>query len=497
MCIYLVVSSLHLRKKMQTAVHLRENIWLSEYAETPFIFGIVKPRIYIPYRLGDDAYRYVLAHERVHLSRKDHWAKAAAFLILCAYWFHPLVWISYGLFCRDIELSCDEAVILKLSNEEKKAYAYALLHCGGKQHVFTACPLSFGEVGVKERVLRIKTYKKPAVWVVPAALAVCIGVAVCFFTSPAADAEHVTGDGTSAAAAQDENALTLDMVLDMTENQTFAGQNFLSFSNAQVEESDGISLNYYAIFDFEYGGDVIRLYVSMMTEDDALERVYLRRESDGEMKTLYDADETFAKYAAKDTAEVEEFLNAVCNIHNVLSYELPDGLTESAYHADIGFGGGCVFEPDAYEIPEEADSLVPAEWKAAGMVSRYAAEEVLRFNDDGTEIVSVTASLNHSSMEPLGAVDGLCAPAYLVKGTHDLYTAADSGDAGNSADADGTVTETDGSKAARSDAEKTSEYWYVFFAKPDDETGYCVSLNAKNFTKEEALAFAKTVTWVQ
>ncbi|MCM1106964.1 MAG: M56 family metallopeptidase [Blautia sp.] len=186
MLAYMAISGLRLRRRMDTAVHLRDNIWQSEFADSPFILGTVRPRIYLPYHLDEKTRELVLAHEQTHLRRRDHWAKPAAFLILGVHWFNPFVWLAYVLLCRDIELACDEAVIKGMDEGQKKAYSLALLDCSGKQRIFTICPVRFAEVGVKERIMRVKKYKKPAVWITGTAATICVLAALCFFVTPKA-----------------------------------------------------------------------------------------------------------------------------------------------------------------------------------------------------------------------------------------------------------------------------------------------------------------------
>lgn len=181
---YSVVSYLRLRRRVSAAIPLRENIWLCDYIKTPFILGAFRPRIYLPSDLTETQRAHVLAHEKAHLKRRDHWWKLLGFGLLTVYWFHPLVWLSYVLLCRDIEMACDEKVIRDFSMEDKKSYSKALLALSTSGHHMGACPLAFGETGVKERIRSVLNYKKPAFWVILGAVAACILAAVCFLTNP-------------------------------------------------------------------------------------------------------------------------------------------------------------------------------------------------------------------------------------------------------------------------------------------------------------------------
>ena len=185
MSIYTLMSFIILRRKLRTAVIFRDNLFQCETVSSPFVLGILKPKIYLPYGMDDQGLSHVIAHEQAHIRRKDHWWKPLGFLLLTIHWFNPLMWIAYILLCRDIELACDEKVIAELGNEQRADYTQALVACAVNRRMIAACPLAFGEVGVKERVKSVMNYKKPAFWIIVTALVVCVVVAVCFLTDPA------------------------------------------------------------------------------------------------------------------------------------------------------------------------------------------------------------------------------------------------------------------------------------------------------------------------
>lgn len=181
---YTAISYLSLRLKLRTAVILRDYIFQCETVSSPFVLGILKPKIYLPYSMDGNNLNHVVAHEQAHIKRKDHWWKPLGFLLLTIYWFNPLMWVAYILLCRDIELACDEKVIAELGNEQRADYTQALVACAVNRPMIAACPLAFGEVGVKDRVKSIMNYRKPTFWIIVAALVVCVVVAVCFLTDP-------------------------------------------------------------------------------------------------------------------------------------------------------------------------------------------------------------------------------------------------------------------------------------------------------------------------
>lgn len=184
MLIYTAISYAMVYRKVREAVPLQDNVWLCDRISSPFILGVIRPRIYLPSSMREEDMEYVLSHERAHIRRRDHWFKPLGFLILSVYWFNPVLWVAYILLCRDIELACDERVIKEMGTEIKKAYSDALINCAAPRRYVTACPLAFGEVGVKTRIKSVLSYKKPAFWVIAVALILCVVLAVGFLTNP-------------------------------------------------------------------------------------------------------------------------------------------------------------------------------------------------------------------------------------------------------------------------------------------------------------------------
>lgn len=240
---YAVISALHLSHNMSEAVRYCGNVFMSERVYPPFVFGLIRPRIYIPYGLSESELTHITAHEQAHIKRRDHIIKPIAFLILALHWFNPLVWLAYVLLCRDIELACDEQVIRGLDREQRAEYSEILLSFSAKQRKITACPLAFGEVGVRERVKNVLSYKKPAFWVIIFALVLCIGVAVCFLTDPISD-----------------NTLTLDDVLRLSEKgDELTWSDFEEYSF--TETGSGLYIRVYEIdeiFNLTIGGGSVQ-----------------------------------------------------------------------------------------------------------------------------------------------------------------------------------------------------------------------------------------------
>jgi len=184
MLLYSGIIYAKLHRQVNTAIIFKDNIYKSDAISSPFVLGIIKPRIYLPFTITDKDMIYVISHEQAHIRRKDHWIKLSGFLLLSLYWFNPLIWAAYVLLCRDIEIACDEGVIKDVSDDEKKSYSLALLNCAVEHQNIIMCPVAFGEVSIKERVKNVLNYKKPAFWIIIVALIACIIAAICLLSNP-------------------------------------------------------------------------------------------------------------------------------------------------------------------------------------------------------------------------------------------------------------------------------------------------------------------------
>lgn len=215
MALYAMISYLRLRRKVAATIPVGKNIRLCDNIASPFILGILRPRIYLPSDIGQETADHVLAHEMAHIARKDHWWKPLGYLLLTVYWFNPFIWVAYILLCRDIELACDERVVKKLDLEEKKAYSSALLRCSMPRHMIAACPLAFGEVGVKRRIQSVLHYRKPAFWIILVAVLASVVVGVCFLTDPPEDADPEYDSIVDAFLAEDGYTILSQETLDI------------------------------------------------------------------------------------------------------------------------------------------------------------------------------------------------------------------------------------------------------------------------------------------
>lgn len=184
MFVYALISYVRIHMKVVGAVNYKKNIWMCDNTASPFILGIFKPRIILPSDINDNDYKYVVAHEKAHLKRRDNLWKPIGFLLLIIHWFNPLIWIAYILLCNDIEMACDEKVIKDMKGFDKRAYTTTLLDYSISRRMISVCPLAFGESSVESRIKSVLSYKKPAFWVLIIATLMLIGVGVSFLTNP-------------------------------------------------------------------------------------------------------------------------------------------------------------------------------------------------------------------------------------------------------------------------------------------------------------------------
>ncbi len=218
---YAIINYLVLRGRVAESIPDGNSIRRCENVASPFILGIFKPRIYLPFGLSPETESLIIAHERAHLKRLDHLIKPFGYMLLAVYWFNPLIWIAYILLCRDIETACDEKVVEKMSIESRKAYAGALLECGIKRSSIAACPVAFGEVGVKQRVKNALTYKKPMFWIIIVAIILTITVSVFFLTSPPKDNnadKDVSSESTDSSENSEESQESKDNSSDVSDD---------------------------------------------------------------------------------------------------------------------------------------------------------------------------------------------------------------------------------------------------------------------------------------
>lgn len=238
--LYMIYAYLSLKNKVREAVKIQGG-WECDRIETAFILGFIHPRIYIPMGLSAGVRKHILAHERTHLEKGDHWFKMIGFLALALHWFNPLAWAAYILLCKDIELACDERVVQFMDLEERKSYSAALLSCSTTHLHFAACPVAFGEVSVRKRIKTVLDYRRPSFWVSLLAVAAVLFVAVCLLTNPASMQDAAQTQTEEESEAQ----LTAKRISDGLDAIVSADQYGVFFDDATNEGSIGWQAHFF------------------------------------------------------------------------------------------------------------------------------------------------------------------------------------------------------------------------------------------------------------
>ena len=293
--LYTAVSTMRLRHKLREAVRLRGNIYQSEQIDSPFVLGTVRPKIYLPYHMDSCDVPHVLAHEQAHICRGDHLWKPLGLLLLTVHWFNPLMWLSYVLLCRDIELACDERVIRTLGNAQRADYMQALVSCSVNRRVIAACPLAFGEIGVKERVRSVMNYKKPTFWIILLAVAACIVLAVCFLTDPAGLPFDAARDTIVSAVCIDLRAADDPVRVEMSPAQ-------ISELSSRLSGIKGVKKSE------RYGGQTPMYQISARLQDGTTLLISGYSTTD---ETMTDIDRDGTRYAVADS-DFQSYLSRIC-----------------------------------------------------------------------------------------------------------------------------------------------------------------------------------------
>lgn len=312
--LYAVCSYILLKRKTGAAFNNGENIYICDDIDTPFILGTLSPKIYIPSLLTEEERGYVIAHEKAHLKRLDCVWKPLGFILLAVYWFNPLSWVAYILLCRDIELACDERVIADKDIEYKKQYAMTLLNCSSPKKMVSACPLAFGEVSVKTRIKTVLNYKKPAFWLVLAAVAACVVVMVCFMTNPkssAPDNESVAGENIDESSSAEPDS-----------------EKLVAEGGSEVINNNGWSVWFEAVpgYSFSYSKDGIDI-----AYDEFGEKAYLRSMQMSSLSGTYGelrTSDKLQKWGMQYKGTLEEYIDGEVGV-SIYKYDETASASES------------------------------------------------------------------------------------------------------------------------------------------------------------------------
>lgn len=408
MLLYASVSCWRLRRTLRTAIPLRDNLYQSDSIASPFVLGIARPKIYLPFHLAQEALPYVTAHEQAHIQRKDHWWKLLGFLLLAVHWFNPLLWLAYTLLCRDIELACDERVIRELSPAGRADYTQALVACSTGRRAFIAWPLTFGEVGVKERVRSVMYYKKPGFWLVAVSLAACAAAAVCFLTDPvdnstepdaAASAQTVTS-GTEDPQPEAMPVLTRqnaeETIAQILATLTIHSDHTVSFSLPQIlpVAEDGktelaISLN--ATFSDAPGSFSVQELLDSETGWQGGEQPRLSLDhSKGELTDVF----LGVFYLTEvDTNAYDIYANGSLELHSPFTYDAPAGYTTPSVQLSQTADATLLH----YTLPDGSTPVLSVQLPQSVTITE--GEEQLLITRNGETVGTVT-------LYPFGTADG-------------------------------------------------------------------------------------------
>ena len=367
--LYSAVSYCRLRRKVCEAVILRDNIYQSENVCSPFVLGIIKPKIYLPYHMDSREMDHVIAHEQTHIRRKDHWWKPLGFLLLTIHWFNPLMWLSYVLLCRDIELACDEKVIGKMGNAQRADYTQALVACSVDRRLIAACPLAFGEIGVKERVKSVMNYKKPAFWIVLASVIVCAMIAVCFLTNPIGFQFDVSANTIVSANHFDMRNADDPVSIEMTPAQISELNSRLA-GVKNCKRSD------------KYAGLTPGYQISAQMQDGSYIRISGYSLSDN---TMVDIEQNGKRYAVSDR-EFQEYLSRICAGGDVsAAFDLQPLRAQYPEYFDLDASAGLdvyvwQMAPDSYYFGLLPHAASPRDSTAQELLAlRGASSEQMRY----------------------------------------------------------------------------------------------------------------------
>ena len=367
--LYSAVSYWRLHRKVCEAVILRGNIYQSEKVCSPFVLGIIKPKIYLPYHMDSREMDHVIAHEQTHIRRKDHWWKPLGFLLLTIHWFNPLMWLSYILLCQDIELACDEKVIREMGNEQRADYTQALVACSVNRRLIAACPLAFGEIGVKERVKSVMNYKKPAFWIVLASVIVCAVIAVCFLTNPIGFQFDVSANTIVSANHFDMRNADDPVAIEMTPAQIGELNSRLA-GVKNCKRSD------------KYVGLTPGYQISAQMQDGSYIRISGYSLSDN---TMVDIEQNGKRYAVSDR-EFQEYLSRICAGGDVsAAFDLQPLRAQYPEYFDLDASTGLdvyvwQMSPDSYYFGLLPHTASPRDSTAQELLAlRGASSEQMRY----------------------------------------------------------------------------------------------------------------------
>lgn len=488
---------------------------------TPFVLGVIRPKVYLPSGIDDAELRYILLHEGIHIRRGDHIVKVVSCFTLCIHWFNPLVWAAFFLSGRDMEMACDEAVLRRLGNSVKKDYSASLLNLATGRRIVGGAPLAFGEGDTGSRIRNVLKYRKPRTILICIASGTALAAAVLLLANPMGTSkadeidnpmnedmlgqtpddrtpydpaqddqtENDQADPGVKADAAEQNAAyramerrerftweTLEKL--MGESKPLL-ESYAGYDRAIWEEPEDHVLTAFLQYSLwtEEPEVAYRLMIRYMVEDNSVDMVYLVRVNDQSVLDLY--------YNEKwRDVDLEAFLSYIPELSDwVEEYTLPkrDQLSANPFSANVGPLGGQTFTwiggKESDESKLQSVYSHPSEWGSAAAI--YRIESIFSEFSDG-KFTNVWLMQNHSALEVLETVKGGKEQALLCLFECDLLTASE-------------IWEAEANGIVLSEEDMTGKFWYVCFGREQSEYGYVLMLNQKYFTKEEAIAAAQSV----
>ena len=330
LAVYGMISYWMVRKSVRVSVREAGNVYLCDGIPSPFILGLIRPKIYLPSNLEDGQKTYILAHEDAHLSRCDHLWKPLGFLLLIVHWFNPLLWAAYILLCRDIELACDERVVRKMDEREKKEYSMTLLACSVPRRRLQACPLAFGEVGVKERVKNVLNYKKPAFWLILLAVILCAAAVVFFMTDPLGEKAVKLKDLENIG---EDYLETLDNALDATICREGSSLNFYRYHQDRYMTPFCEAIGELELLPVKESIGGVDWNPCFLMDDDASRRFEIRADADYQYVSIGSSESKAKVYKLKDPDWLRGYVDAALDVPT--SYTDFEGISISVEKVDL------------------------------------------------------------------------------------------------------------------------------------------------------------------
>ncbi len=391
MAVYGTVSWLLLRKKTSAAVKLHGSVWICDDIDSPFILGIIRPRIFIPSHIAEKTLASIEAHELAHLARRDHWWKPLGYALLTIHWFNPLAWLGYALFCRDIEAACDQRVIREMDMNGRKDYSSALLSCSTTHHSAAACPLAFGETGVKERVRSVLNYRKPALWLITAAAALCVIAALCFLTDPVTSVESELEHFISQTILEHERS-------------SHIGDNFA------CEEHDIIGV--------ERKGAQTTVYMLVMYNEYSCEEGVITCETGSHIPTAVTVTRTDSGYVLEEYWQSKDGTYYVPSIREKFPWYIEDKAIR-IHNASDRHQAGCIAQAEAHFGVQYIDPFSDTDWTTHAVTAQNQTAPTSTYHsaDASPDLGDITGMNIGAQMPSILWGDGR---TFLLSGTFGL-----------------------------------------------------------------------------